>query len=272
VITQPVDYAAPLTVADALAVLARNGSRVLAGGQSLLVELQTGEGTATTLVDLHKIEALRGITTTAQGDLHIGAMSTLDELASSPEVRTKAPALAEAAGAVGDPQVRNRATVAGNLASAGTGTDLPAAALALDARVRLAGSSGDEELTAEEFVAQGPRDRLITGIVVPEQAGPSAFEKLAYRAIPLPVSAVGVTLTKDTIRVGLSGPTAQPVRLHQVEDALSGTDASREAIMAAFAALPGGLFVRTRGASAEYLRHVTGVLAARAVTRIANLT
>jgi carbon-monoxide dehydrogenase medium subunit len=261
-ILSPVDYAAPLTVADALAVAnGTPGSRFLAGGQALLVDLQTGKDTVTTLVDLHKIDGLRGISKTAQGELHIGAMSTLDEVASSPVLRTELPALAEAAATIGDPQVRNRATVAGNLAT--RGTDLPAVALALDARVQLAGSSGTEELTAEDFFAQGSNSRLITAIVIP-RTGRSAFEKLAGRAIPLPVSAVAVALTDDTLRIGLSGPTERPVRLRQVEAAING---SREAMLGA---LPDDLFVASRGASAEYLRHVTGVLVERALKRIAT--
>src|SRR5205823_10727103 len=96
------------------------------------------------------------------------------------------------------------------------------------------------------------------------------------RAIPYAATAVGIELITgsavESIRIGLTGPTALPVRLHAVESALTGTDASQDAVLAAFAALPGDLFTRTRGASAEYLRHVTGVLATRAVRRIANLT
>ena len=275
-ILQPLEYTAPATVADALAALAGTpGSRVLAGGQGLLVDLQTGEGTATTLVDLRKIDSLRGIRKTS-GEIHIGALSTVDELASNPLVRRELPVLAEAAASVGDPQVRNRATVGGNLASADRGTDLPAALLAVAARVVVASQLGEAEVSVEEVLASGADGRLITAVVVPKPAGRSAFEKLAYRAVAYPVSAVGIELTMgavvESIRIGLTGPTELPVRLRDVEDALLGTDASRDAIMAAFAALPAGLFVRTRGASAEYVRHVTGVLAHRAVRRITNLT
>ena len=272
-ILTPLDYTAPTTVADAVAAAAGPGARFLAGGQSLLVELQAGEGTASTLVDLRKIDSLRGIGTTASGELALGAMSTVDDIARNPLVRTTFPVLAEAAAAVGDPQVRNRATLGGNLAAAGEGTDLPAALLALDARVLLA---GDESLTVEDFLAQGAAGRLVTGVMLSTQDGRSAFEKQPRQAIPYAVTAVGVQLvmgaTVESIRIGLTGPTQRPVRLRDVETALVGTDAGQEAVLAAFAALPGDLFSRTRGASAEYVRHVTGVLAARAVRRIADLT
>jgi carbon-monoxide dehydrogenase medium subunit len=263
VILEPLEYTAPTTIAGVLAALAGNpDARLLAGGQGLVAGLQTGDETAGALVDLRKVAALRGIRTTSAG-LEIGSLTTLDEIATDPLVRTTAPALAEAAGAVGDPQIRNRATIGGNLAS--RGTDLPAVALALDVRVRL---DGDRDLSAEEYFSAG--SGLITGIVV--RAGRSAFEKLAHRAITQPVSAVGVELTMgravEAVRIGLSGPTPLPVRLRQAEEALVGTDGGREAVSAAFAALPSTLFDGSPGFSAEYLRHVTGVLAGRAVRRI----
>lgn len=291
-ISQPVDYVAPATVADAVAALADPNARVLAGGQALLAGLQTGDVSVGTLVDLRRVPGLRGVREAADG-LHVGAMTTVDEIASSPLVRTMVPALAEAAGAVGDPQIRNRATIGGNLAS--TGTDLPAVALALDFRVRMSTPDGDRDLSyaeylavgpatlscglgdwslaAQGYVATGPAIGVITDIVVPPRGARSAFEKLAHRAVPLPVSAVGVELTMggatvEAARIGLSGPPPLPVRPHRAEEALVGTDGSREAVMSAFAALPSSLFAGAPGYSAEYVRHVTGVLASRAVRRI----
>jgi carbon-monoxide dehydrogenase medium subunit len=292
VIPRPIEYTAPATVAEVVRALADQDARPLAGGQGLLAAMQTGDVVAGTLVDLRRVPGLRGVRAEPDG-LRIGAMTTLDELATDPVVRTRAPALAEAAGAVGDPQVRNRATIGGNLAS--SGTDLPAVALALDFRVLLATPDGEADLSFAEYVSVGPANTtcglgdwslaaegyiatgaasgVITGVVVPTGGARSAFEKLPHRAVTSPVSAVGVELamgggTVEAVRIGLSGPPPRPVRLRRAEEALVGTDGGREAVAAAFAALPGALFAGVTGYSAEYLRHVTGVLASRAVRRI----
>jgi carbon-monoxide dehydrogenase medium subunit len=273
-IREPVGYATPDTVPEAIAVLRDTpGSRPLAGGQTLMAELAAGDRKVSTLVDLRRIAALRGIRVNQFGDIHVGAMSTLDELATDPSVRAMVPALAEAAAAVGDPRLRERATVAGNLASAASGTDLPAAALALDARVLLAGPAGNEALSAEEFLVRGNGSRLITAVVLPARDSRSAFDKLAEDTVPMPVSAVAAELTWSpvgtvhTVRIGLTGPVELPVRLVRVEQALVGTRAGRETVLAAFDALPDELFTRTRGRSVDYLKHASGELAARAVRR-----
>ncbi|HKN97486.1 MAG TPA: FAD binding domain-containing protein [Pseudonocardiaceae bacterium] len=274
-IPQPVDYAAPRTVVEAVSVLAANqDARPLAGGQCLLAGLQTGDETAGVLVDLRRIPGLRGIRSTPDGGLEVGAMTTLYELATDPVVRSMVPALAEAAGAVGDPPIRNRATIGGNLAPSHGGTDLPAVALALDAHVRLAVPGGERDLSFAEYVLSERAPRVITAVSVPARAphSRSAFEKLAQQAVTLPVTAVCVELTVQgnivAARVARTGPNQLPVRLDQVEEALIGTDGDRATVLAAFADLPSEPFEGMSGYSAEYVRHVTGVLTSRAVRRI----
>ncbi|GGK63218.1 carbon-monoxide dehydrogenase medium subunit [Sphaerisporangium melleum] len=272
------DYVKPGTLGEAVALLAAEGSRVLAGGQSLLVDLRTGDGTATRLVDIRGIAALRGVRREGEGRLHIGALTTLAELAADPLVRAGAPALAEAARANGDPQVRNLGTLGGNLAATGRATDLPVAVIAADATINLAGRGGQETLTADAYATRGlPAGAVITSIEVPvrEHRHHSAFEKTADRATRYPLCAVAVRAayagdgTAADLRIAVTGATARVQRLRGVEELLLGGPTGTGEVLAAFRAQPRDMFVPGRGASAEYLGHLAGVLTARALARAA---
>ncbi|WP_190344728.1 FAD binding domain-containing protein [Streptomyces venezuelae] len=272
------DYARPAGLDEALVLLGRTpGARVLAGGQSLLPELRGGTATARLLVDVRRLEELRGIDGSPDGALRIGAATTLAELAGHPLVLGSAPGLAAAARANGDPQVRNLGTVGGNLSAGGRATDLPVAAIAADARVELAGPHGRHSLPAEEFATAGPpRGSLVTALLVPAGGRAAAFEKTADRATRYPLCAAAVRITPDGPRIAVTGATARPLRLTGVEARLHGTESTTEytteAVLAAFRAEPRELFVPGRGTSAEYLGHLAGVLTARALKRAQALT
>ncbi|MFF4042425.1 FAD binding domain-containing protein [Streptomyces sp. NPDC001816] len=273
------EYVRPSTLGEATALLAAPGSRVLAGGQSLLVDLKTGEGTASRLVDLRGVTALRGIRRTDGGGLRIGALTTLAELVADPAVRAHAPALAEAARANGDPQVRNLGTVGGNLAATERPTDLPPAVLAAGATLHVGRHRGQGTVRADDYARDGlPEGSVITAIELPAPAPGerSAFEKTADRASRYPVCAVAVRVTRDTtrpddgltgLRIAVTGATARVTRLTGVERLLAGRAPDTEEVLAAFRAQPEEFFTPGRGTSAEYLRHLAGVLTARALSR-----
>ncbi|WP_415947795.1 FAD binding domain-containing protein [Streptomyces sp. KLOTTS4A1] len=281
-----IDYVRPTTLDEAVALLAAEGSRPLAGGQSLLVDLRTGEAGASRLVDLDGLADLRGISRTASGRLRIGALTTLAELAAHPEIRTGAPALAEAAHSCGDPQVRNRGTVGGNLGAERTrpaggpwthATDLPPAVLALGASLLLAGPGGPDTRSADAFALDAlPAGTLVTALELPLHSPRtrSAFAKTADRATRYPQCAVAVRATRaadgslDELRIAVTGATARARRAEPAEERLRGTVPTTQTVLAAFRDLPGQWFVPGRGTSAEYLRHLAGVLAARALGRI----
>ncbi|MFD7625680.1 FAD binding domain-containing protein, partial [Streptomyces sp. NPDC059851] len=203
------------------------------------------------------------------GGIRIGALTTLAELAGSPLVLAEAPELAAAARANGDPQVRNLGTAGGNLAARGPRpTDLPAAAIAADALVELAGPGGRTTVTAEQLEAAGPPPgAVITALLVPAGGPAAAFEKTADRATRHPVCAAAVRITPDGPRIAVTGATARALRLRGVEARLRGGPHTTGAVLAAFRAEPRDLFVPGRGASAEYLGHLAGVLTARALQR-----
>ncbi|WP_328297592.1 FAD binding domain-containing protein [Streptomyces sp. NBC_00435] len=262
------DYVRPVGLDEALTLLAgQPGARVLAGGQSLLPGLRAGEERAALLVDVRRLEELRGIERTPEG-IRIGALTTLAELAADPLVLAGAPELAAAARANGDPQVRNLGTAGGNLAATGRATDLPVAAIAAGVTVELAGPGGRSSVSAEELAGSGvPTGTLITALLVPAAGRAGAFEKTADRATRYPVCAAAVRITPDGPRIAVTGATARALRLRGVEDRLRGGPYTTEAVLAAFRAEPRELFVPGRGTSAEYLGHLAGVLTARALTR-----
>ncbi|MFD4869420.1 FAD binding domain-containing protein [Streptomyces sp. NPDC058412] len=264
------DYVRPAGLDEALALLTgTRGARLLAGGQSLLPDLRTGADHARLLVDIRRLAELRGIRRDPDGgQLRIGALTTLAELATDPLVLAEAPELAAAARANGDPQVRNLGTVGGNLAAAGRATDLPVAAIAADAVVELAGPDGRSAVAAEEFAAGGaPAAAVLTALLVPAAGRAAAFEKTADRATRYPVCATAVRITPGGPRIAVTGATPRALRLRGVEDRLRGGPYSTDAVLAAFRAEPRELFVPGRGTSAEYLGHLAGVLTARALQR-----
>ncbi|MFF4370049.1 FAD binding domain-containing protein [Streptomyces sp. NPDC001594] len=264
------DYVRPDSLEEALALLAgTDGARVLAGGQSLLPGLRTGADRARLLVDVRHLARLRGVARDA-GELRIGALTTLAELAADPRVLAGAPELAAAARANGDPQVRNLGTVGGNLAATERPTDLPVAAIAAGARAELAGRGGTRTVPAEELAASGvPAGEVLTALLVPAAGGAAAFEKTADRATRYPLCAAAVRITPDGPRIAVTGATPRALRLRGVEDRLRGGPFTTGAVLAAFRAEPRELFVPGRGTSAEYLGHLAGVLTARALARAA---
>ena len=140
--TSAFEYHAPTTVADALSLLDRHGdsAKVLAGGHSLIPLMKLRLARPEVIIDLGKISALSYIRETDSG-LAIGAMTTYVELENSALVKDKAPMLAEAAGQVADPLVRNRGTLGGNLSHADPASDLPAVVLALGAELSVQSNS-----------------------------------------------------------------------------------------------------------------------------------
>ena len=216
----------------------------LAGAHGLLPRMKTDEESPPALVDISRIERLSGIE--RDGDaLTVGALATHADIAESTEVREHAPALAEAAGAVGDLQVRAGGTIGGNLAHGDPRVDPAAAVLALEAEVTLRGPDGERTLAATElfegeFETAIGADEIVTTLEVPtDGAGTSAYHK---RRNPLSgYAAVGVAgyLRCDdgaieAARVGVTAVGPHPVRLRGVEAELEG--ATAEAATAAAAA------------------------------------
>src|SRR5262245_29925791 len=167
------DYHRPGTVEEAVALLGGE-SRPLAGGHSLLPMMKIRLATPAALVDLGRVAGLDDIT--RDGDvLRVGAMATHAVVAESSVVQSACPVLAEAAGMIGDRQVRNCGTIGGSLAHADPAADYPTVVTALGATITAAGPGGTREIPAGEFfqgiftTALSP-DELLTSVAVPVTA------------------------------------------------------------------------------------------------------
>jgi carbon-monoxide dehydrogenase medium subunit len=182
-------YARPTSLAEAFALLADEpAGRALGGGTDLLVGLRKRTVTAPLVVDLKRVSDLeRGIE--VRGDeLWIGALATMTEVARHPVIRERFPALVSAANVVGSIQIRNRATLAGNLCNASPAADTAPPLLVADARVELVGPTGQRAVPLNEFLL-GPRrtallaGELVAAIVLPLVTEPvgSAFGRITRR-------------------------------------------------------------------------------------------
>lgn len=271
-------YAAPKSVDEAVSLLSKNAdARVLAGGHGLLVEPGRSRVANSLLVDLRKVPGLAGIGKDGSGGVKIGAMTTLAAIAADAGMKQTYPALAEAAEMTGDPQMRNRATIGGSIASSDPEADLPALLLALDATIQVTGSKGARSVKADEFFGAkstlGAGD-VITGVVLP---APAARTGTAYGAVrnpstlaPLCGVVATVTLGADgavtASRVVLAGAADRATRLSGAEKALAGKKGGDAAAAAAGVAAGDGTTMRgDLFASADYRKHLSRVLTERAV-------
>jgi aerobic carbon-monoxide dehydrogenase medium subunit len=280
------DYVRPSTVDEAVTALAEAGedAKVLAGGQSLLPVLRMRLAYPSTLVDLGRIDALRGVRD--DGDaLVIGAMTTHDEVLHDPLVAQHAPLLAQAAATVGDPQVRHLGTLGGSLSHADPAGDLPTVALTLDASFEVAGRSGSRNIAARDFfvdyltTALTP-DEVLTAVRIPKLGTGWATHYEKFNRMAQAWAIVGVAAMVRSAngsvaeaRVGLTNMGSTPVRASAVEQALAGADASGEAVRAASEHAADGTHPPSDlSGGADYREHLARVLTRRAVMAAAGIS
>lgn len=277
------EYVRPTSLGDAVAALAQAGedAKLLAGGQSLLPVLRLRLAAPTVLVDLGGVPALRGIRVDGN-DLVIGAMTTHAEIVGSDLVRSEAPLVSVVEATVADPQVRHRGTLGGSLSHADPAGDLGAAAVALDATMVIEGPAGRRTVAARDFFVDifttvlSP-DEILVEVRFPRTPGWTAhYEKFrrSHQAWALIGVAAAVRRDNGSIaeaRVAFThmGPT--PVRATAVEAALAGAADLGTVKAAAAAAAEGTSPPSDASGSAEYRRHLAGVLTARAVAAAAGL-
>ena len=272
------EYTRAASLDEALRALAAgDGTKVIAGGQSLLPLMKLRLASVGTLVDIGRLGELRGVERLDDGRLSIGALTTYSELADS----SAAPygLLRDALPTIGDVQVRNRGTVGGAIAHADPASDFAAVALALDADLVLQSASGTRTVKADGFFT-GPfttimsEDELLTRVVLPkplDNAG-SAYVSLEQPASGYPMVGVGAVLIfgpDDHVLwagIGVTGVGEHPYRATEAEAALTGTTAGDADVAAAAAAVVGGRTVNADiHASAEYRSAMAGVIAGRAI-------
>jgi carbon-monoxide dehydrogenase medium subunit len=176
---RPFAYERPRHLSDAIALLAGGGStaRLLAGGTDLIIRLRDGSLRPDVVVDVKRIDELDGAIREAGGRLVIGATTVMTDIAADERVRASFPALAEAAAVVGSVQIRNRATLAGNICNASPAADTVPSLLVYDADVVAVGPGGTRRVPIDEvFVRSGvttlAADEIVTAIELPLPPGP----------------------------------------------------------------------------------------------------
>lgn len=274
------EYHAPATLRKAVSLLREYAGegRVLAGGQSLVPMMKLRLVNPTGIIDLRHVDELTGIEATADG-LAIGATTTHDTIASSALVRERAPLLAETVSAVGDVQIRNRGTIGGSIAHADPAADLPAALLAFEARINIAGGSRRRTITAtrmfvDAFTTVLGDSEIITSIElqgVPAGTG-GAYEKLPNKASRFAIVGVAalVTLAEDgtcrRVRIGVTGAGPMAFRARAAESYLTNHEPSNIHLQAAAERAPHGVeFLEDIHGSPDYRRQVTMALTQRAL-------
>jgi CO/xanthine dehydrogenase FAD-binding subunit len=276
----PFEYVRARTLDEALAALDAD-SKVLAGGQSLVPMLNMRLVRPVRLVDINAVPGLTGVRARPDGGLDVGALTRHTDLLAAPLVKERAPLLAAATAHIGHRAIRNRGTVGGSLAHADPAAELPAALLALDASVVIAGRGGHRRVELEAFflgaltTALAP-DEIVIRVEIPDARGAGwGFAEVARRPGDFAIAGVAAVLRggngpRVAARVVAFGADERPVRLRAAEAAIE--HAERLAELEARAAEQATADCRPPDdvhASAEYRAHLVRVLTEEAVREAA---
>lgn len=280
-------YHRPKTVKEAFSILNKTSNTALpyAGGTDLWPLWTKGMlERPPAILDLKKIDELQGISR-VNGEVRVGACVLMSELAANSLIRESAPVLAEAAGRIACPQIRNRATVGGNLCNASPAADTAIPLMLLDAKLDVASRKGDEVETREVpvcdfFTGPGqtvlkPGELLLRARFTP--LAPDAFaawDKFGTRpSMEIAVASVGVLLKKEDgkvahARVGYGSVAPTPLRGRKTEEGLLGHTLSVEVIAKCEAAARAEVKpITDHRASESYRREMVGVMLRRMLER-----
>jgi aerobic carbon-monoxide dehydrogenase medium subunit len=282
--TAPFEYYAPLALDEVLELLRTHGedAKPLAGGQSLVPMLTLGLARPAVVVDVNNVDGLREVRREGEW-LHIGALVRHRALERGDGPLSLCPLLQEAAALIGNVRVRTMGTIGGSLAHADPAAELPAVVRALDGMLVVRGPKGERTIPAADFfigilTTALQAGELLVAVRLPVPAGRTGYavEEFTRRAGDFAIVAVIAAVELDAAgrtahaRVAVAGAGPAPVRLAAIEQALAGVAPSehafRQAVMDHRPEIEPESDVH---ASAAYRRHLTRVLAARALVRAA---
>lgn len=273
------DYHKASSVAEAVGLLKEHGmdAKILAGGHSLIPAMKLRLNQPEILIDISGISDLKGIKDDGR-KLVIGAACTHGAIASSAEVNSSAPILAETAKVIGDIQVRNKGTIGGSIAHADPAADWPAALIAANSTIEVLGGSGSRTIAAADFFTgiydtDLGEDEVIVAIHVPKVSSTftSAYAKFFQPASRFAIVGCAVVMEmKDnycvSARVAFTGVADTPFFDEKVSSALTGQTLNDETIAAAVASAAQGTdILGDHFASEEYRAHLAQVYAERAI-------
>ena len=256
------DYKRPATVDEAVALLNEHGddAKVLAGGHSLIPAMKLRLARPTVVVDI--------------GRIAIGALTTHRAVETSALLKSKCPLLSETAAVIGDVQVRNKGTIGGSLVHADPAADYPAAILALDAEIEVAGPRGRRTIRAADFFVDLLQtslaaDEILTEVRVSATPRTVAYVKTEQKASGFALAGVAVVVGAEGIRIGVTGVAATAYRAAAAEQVLAGQSSpSAETIALAAARAADGVDpLSDIHASAEFRAHLARVNTRRAIEK-----
>lgn len=273
------DCHTPASIDDALSLLSEHSddAKLLAGGHSLLPMMKLRFAAPAHLIDLNRIEELRGISED-NGGVVIGSMTTENQLIASPVLAEKCPLIPEAARQIADPQVRNRGTIGGDICHGDPANDQPAVTMAADATYVLRGPDGERSVHSSEFFLGSfdtamQANEIMIAVRVPQVSGAtgSAYIKLKRKTGDWATAAAAVQLTLEgdkcsSIRIALTNVAPTALRVTAAEEALTG-EAIDESLIGEAARLVMAACEPTedlRG-DVEYKTHMAGEMTRRAI-------
>ena len=262
-------------------------ARIIAGGSDVLIEIRNGKLAGCTLISIQKLDELRGVEMNGEGAIRIGVMTSISQLTKDPIIQKYFSVLAEAAETIGGPQLRNIATIGGNVCNGVTSAGTASTLMAFDAEMEYFGSSGRRLVPIKEHYT-GPgktaltHDEILTAIIIPKDSYENCFGfyiKYAMREA-LDIATLGcsvnIRLSKNKTLIermrlayGVAGPV--PQRTPSAEAVASGRPANEETINAAAKAALLDIKPRTSWrASSEFRTHLAEELAKRALRESLN--
>lgn len=252
------------------------GARFVAGGTDVMVKVRGGSFAPSALISLRNLPELRGVTVGPDG-ARIGAATPLSALLQHPELQAGWPLLLDALRTMGSTQIRNSATLGGNLCNGSPCADSPPALIALGARVELVGPAGTRQVAVEDFFT-GPSatvraaDEVLSAVLLGPPVSGSRGVFLRKQRVAMDLAQVNVAVwlalegprvAQARVVVGAVGPT--PMRLRPVEALLYGEPTPERVAEAAALAATLVRPISDLRATAAYRRHITGVFVRRAV-------
>ena len=273
------DYFAPRTIAEAIELLSahRDDVKVLSGGQSLLPLMKMRLSKPGYVVDIGKIPGLDRIVEEGNS-LVLGALVTHGQLEYSELLQKRCPLLPQTAATIADIQIRNRGTIGGSVAHADPAGDMPAAIMALDAEIKVAGPSGERWIKANDFflgllMSVLEPDEIVSAIRVPvTDQDKTAYLKAAPRSSGFAVVGVAVRLTMDAAgfcagaALGITGISDKAYRPDRSEEILTGKKLDAKIIEEAAAESTRNIdVIEDINGSSEYRTHLTHVYVERAI-------
>jgi CO/xanthine dehydrogenase FAD-binding subunit len=273
-------YTCPAALGDAVAAMQVDGARALAGGTDLIPQMREGRRQVSHVVDLKRIPELTSISARADGGLVVGAAASAAHVARHAAIASGYPAIVQSVRLIGSLQVQNRASIGGNICNAAPSADAVPALICHQAKVGIAGPSGQREEPLEVFILAPGRTTLAAGellvsIVLPPVVAGSAATYLRFtprREMDIAIAGAAAWLHLDAsgaiagARIVLASVGPTPVRAASAERHLLGERPSHALFVSAgrLAAGDARPISDTRG-SADYRRSLVAVLTARAL-------